>query len=355
MSFRLNVLSTVMALAWCACSPRPQAPRPHDASRADGGVAQRADGGISPRDPCDILQAEQRDLIVARVGDQSLTLCDFTRRVNSQNPYLRARFNAPEQRRALLQSWVDAELLANEAVHRNLDQDPQVRRAITMQLARRLEQWVREGVAEPTVTDDEVRAYFDAHRAEYDTEAQVRASQIVLGARADAERALADVRAHEDDDAYFRARVRAVSVDPVTRGSDGDMAFFPMNGGSDVVPEVAAAAFTLTRPGQILDRVVESAHGGPNHGPGFHVVRLTARRDAMHRTLDDESRRIRVRLQREKVDHAQDAAMQQLLDQLRRDNPVQVDDAALAQVRVDAPPPGTPAAMTGPGPLPIPH
>lgn len=346
-----------MALAWCGCSQRPQPTRPRNAA-ADAGVAasaNAADGGMRPRDPCDILLPEQRDLIVARVGDQSLTLCDFTRRVNSQNPYLRARFNAPEQRRALLQSWVDAELLANEAVHRNLDEDPQVRRAITMQLARRLEQWVREGVADQTVTDDEVRAYFEAHRAEYDTEAQVRASQIVLPTRADAERALADVRAHEDDDAYFRARVRALSVDATTKAADGDMAFFPLSGGSDVVPEVAAAAFTLTRPGQILERVVESAHGGPNHGPGFHVVRLTARRDAMHRTLDDESRRIRVRLQREKVDRAQDAAMQQLLDQLRRDNPVQIDDAALAQVRVDAPPPGTPAAITGPGPLPVPH
>lgn len=351
------LMGLTFATAGCPKPPAGGANSRRDAaSRADASVAA-ADGGAGRRvDPCAILEPSQRDLVVARVGDQSLTLCDFTRRVNSQNPYLRARFNAPEQRRALLQSWVDAELLAAEAEHRGLDREPEVRRAVIIQLARRLEQSTRDAVPTPTVTDAEVRAYYDAHRAEYDTDAEVRASQIVLRTRAEAERVLADVRAHEADDGYFRAQARARSVDVPSQSRDGDLAFFPRSGGASVVPEVAEAAFSIERNGQILDRVVESAHGGVNHGPGFHVIRLTARRDALHRTVDDEQQRIRRRLVNEKLNAAQEAAVAALLARLRGSTAVSIDEAALGRVRVDAQPTAAeggvvapPALMGGPG------
>lgn len=350
------LLGLTFVTAGCPKAPPGAGIQRDAAARADAAVAA-ADGGAGRRvDPCAILEPSQRDLVVARVGDQSLTLCDFTRRVNSQNPYLRARFNAPEQRRALLQSWVDAELLAAEAQQRGLDREPEVRRAVIIQLARRLEQSTREAVATPTVTDAEVRAYYVAHRAEYDTDAEVRASQIVLASRADAERVLADVRAHEADDAYFRAQARARSVDVPSQVREGDLAFFPRGGSATVLPEVAEAAFSIERNGQILNRVVESPHGGVNRAPGFHVLRLTARRDALHRTIDDEQQRIRRRLLNEKLNAAQEAAVAALLARLRGSTAVSIDEAALGRVQVDARPQAVeggavapPALMGGPG------
>lgn len=352
-------MGLMFVTAGCPKVPtRASSDRPVAAARPDGAVAAGpADGGVGRRvDPCAILEPSQRELVVARVGGQSLTLCDFTRRVNSQNPYLRARFNAPEQRRALLQSWVDAELLAAEAQQRGLDREPEVRRAVIIQLARRLEQTTRDAVPTPTVTDAEVRAYYEAHRAEYDTDAEVRASQIVLRTQAEAERVLVDVRAHEADDAYFRAQVRARSVDVPSQAREGDLAFFPRGGGTTVPPEVADAAFSIARNGQILERVVPSAHGGVDRGPGFHVIRLTARRDALHRTIDDEQQRIRRRLLNEKLNAAQEAAVAALVTRLRGSTAVTIDEAALGRVRVDAQPQAAeggavapPALMGGPG------
>ncbi len=339
----LGLLAAALALG---CQRPTRAVVTRDAA-ADGARLAGADAG-RPRstDPCDILEPAQRTLMVARVGDQSLTLCDFARRVNNQNPYLRARFNSPEQRRTLLRSWLDAELLAAEAQSRGLDRDPSVRRAITMQLARRVEQQVRDAVPDPTITEAEVRAYYEAHRAEYQTDAQVRVSQIVVGTLAQAQRVLTELQAHPDDDGLFRTRVRELSVDPSSRAAEGDLAFFPRNGGATVEPEVAEAAFTLTRNGQILDRVVESAHGGANRGRGCHVLRLTARRDPLHRSLEDETRRIRARLLRERYEAAQEAAVQGLLTRLRAQTPVTIDEAALSAVHIESSPvpPAVPAA-----------
>ncbi len=353
MKLRWSSVALAVALAAGFGCKRPAPPRP----AVDAAAAARPDGG-SPRrdDPCDNLDPAQRELVVARVNDQVLTLCDFNRRMGHNNPYLRARFNAPEQRRALLQSWVDAELLAAEAQARGLGDEPEVRRFVALQLARRLESVTRAEVPSPAVSDDEVRAYYEAHQSEYVTEAQVRASQIVLGTRAAAEQVLAEVRAHPDDDALFRERVRRLSVDLPSRAAEGDLGFFPRAGGGNVPPEVAAAAFALQSNGQIADAVVASASGGLNRGPGFHVIRLTARRDALRRTLEDESRRIRARLVREKREQAEEAAMRALVERLRAASPAQIDEAALAAVQV-TPAPGVAPALQGPlppslGPLP---
>jgi hypothetical protein len=354
------IVATWLLLGCDGCNRNPPPLPPRVDAGADGAVAA-GDAGPRREDPCDILTPAQRSLVVARVGDQSLTLCDFTKRINSNNPYLRARFNAPEQRRALLDSWLDAELLAAEAHARGLDDEPDVRRGVTMHLARQLERVVRNEVPQPEVSDGEVRAWYEAHRSEYETEAQVRASQIAFASRAAAEQCLVDLRAHPDDDAVFRDRVRRLSVDAASRAADGDLGFFGRAGGAGVPPEVAAAAFGLTRTGEIPNGVIESARGGPNGTPGFHVVRLTAKRDAMHRTLEEESRRIRGRLLRERRDQAEEAAMQALVARLRSAATVQVDEAALARVTVTAPAGSTPPALRGalpPGMVPgvtVPH
>lgn len=344
-----NVLAASVLIV-LGCRP-PTPPSSRDAAPTDTATTRDAGARAAQArrgDPCDILEPAQRDLLVARVGDQRLTLCDFTRRINTPNPYLRARFNAPEQRRAMLQAWVDAELLAAEAQSQGFDREPSVRRAITMQLARRLEQQVREAVTQPTVSDQEVRAYYDAHRAEYETPAQVRASQIVVATRAQADRTLAELRAQPEGDALFRQRVRELSIDNTSRATEGDVGFFGPEGGSGVEPEVARAATAIAQQGQYAD-VVASAHGGINRGPAFHIVRLTARREALHRTLDDESRRIRSRLLRDKYEAAQEAAVRALVDRLRTQTPVQIDQEALAAVRVQSDPNAAGPTVLPPG------
>lgn len=331
----MRPLVLVLALLVTGC---PKPPTRVDPPR-DAAVAQ-AHPDVLPRpgaDPCEVIAPEQRDLVVAQLNSHRLTLCELTRRINVENPYLRARLNSPEQRRALLQTWLDAELLAAEAQARGYDQHPEVRRAVSMQLARRVEQSVRAAVPEPAVSDAEVRAYYEAHRAEYNAEAQVRVSQLVLASRAEAERTLAELRARPQDNALFTRLVRERSVDRPSRERDGDLAFFPRAGSATVPAEVASAAFALEQVGALSPSVVESAQGGPNGSPGFHVLRLTARREALRRTLEEESPRIRARLVRQAREAAEESAVRALLTRLRGAARVEIDSAALARVRVDAP------------------
>lgn len=107
--------------------------------------------------------------------------------------------------------------------------------------------------------------------------------------------------------------------------------------------------FPLTTNGQPGDYVVESAHGGPRGTPGFHIVLHhrppRAPCAAPSKTSPGASARGSAR---NKLDQAQEAAMRSLSTRLRAATPVQIDEAALAQVHVDAPPPSaTPTPVPG--------
>lgn len=336
-----SLLALLVCVAGCPSPPAPDAGA-RDVPRADSSAGD-ASGVLRPgADPCEILMPEQRDLIVAQVNDRRLTLCDFTRRINVENPYLRARMSTPDQRRALLQSWLDAELLAAEAQARGYDQHPEVRRAVNLQLARRLEQTLRAGVTVTPVSDADVAAWYEAHRAEYNTEAQVRVSQVVFAGQAEAERALAELRAQPQDNGLWTRVVRERSTHRESRERDGDLGFFPREGSAAVPAEVAAAAFAMEQVGALSERVVTSAHGGPANGQGFHVLRLTARREALHRTLGEETARIRARLERERREQAEEAAVNAVLTRLRGASRVEIDEAALSRLQVNAPSPAAP-------------
>lgn len=341
-----SFLALALIASVAACRPHP--PGGSSSQRADASASHaNASADAGAQDPCASLTPEQRNAVVARVGDSTLTLCDFAQRINLQNQYLRARFQAPEQRRALLRSWVDSELLATEARNRGLDRDPAVQHAVTSQLARQLESDLRGNVPQPEVSDADVVAYYNEHRAEYDTPEQVRAAHLVVSNRTRAEQILTDARAHATDDAHWRDLVRRETVDAVTRETGGDLGFFGQQGTTTVPPEVATAAFALHNPGEITANVIESRAGGPNHGPGFHIVRFISRREAMHRSIDDVRRAIRNRLWRERFDRAQSDAVRGLVDQLRSHTAVTIDENALQQLHIDlAPAPGQPAAPT---------
>jgi hypothetical protein len=193
----------------------------------------------------------------------------------------------------------------------------------------------REGAPTPNqVPADEVRAYFDAHRADFHDPERRRLSAIVLASEAAAAPTLqAALRASPTE---WGALVRSRSIDSASATADtppdlaGDFGFVsppgdPRGENSRVPPEVRAALFEVSKVGDVLPRVVMGA------GRAW-IVRLGSKTSSRDQSLEDVSRSIRVKLAQEKA-HAREVAM---LDELRNQITVQIDEAELAEVRVDA-------------------
>lgn len=279
------------------------------------------------------LTAEQASQVLAKIGDETITVGEFAQRLADQSPYLRARYNSPERRREFLENMIRFELLAQEAERRGLDELPEVEKLRKQMMIQQLmREQFEDRIQLDDVTDAEVEAYYEEHRDEFHKPTQVRASHIRFTDRAKGERVLAQILAAADDVDLFRRLTEEHNTDEATQGARrGDLRFFSEDGSRgegqpDIPAPVAEAAFALERIGGVHRSLVEV-------DGAFHIVKLTGRRAALHRTLEEASRPIRNRIWREK----RETAVEELVTRLRREANVEENPSVLADVRIDAP------------------
>ncbi|MDP9148355.1 MAG: peptidylprolyl isomerase [Myxococcota bacterium] len=293
--------------------------------------ALEEDAGVVPQG----LSVEQATQVLARIGDRKITVGDYVAALEHMDQFDRLRYQAPERRKELLSEMIDVFLLADEARDRGYDKEVVTQQEVREILRDALLKKVAEGVPTPNeVPDGEVRAYYEAHRGDFRDPERRRVSAIVGATAAAAWSALAAAKGATPT--QWGDLVRSRSIDPLARADvpvdlAGDLGFVTPVGdtrGSDArVPEsVREAAFQLAEVGDILPRVVQA-------GPKFYVVKLTGKTAAHERTLEDTERMIRVKLAQEELRSAQQA----FIDTLRREFPVEIDEAALAEVKADVP------------------
>lgn len=288
------------------------------------------------------LTEEEAAQTLAKIGDHTITVGEFAEEIANKGPFLRTRYNSPERRRELLDQLVRFELLAQEADARGFDDAPEVQRTRKQILIRRfLKQEYEDRIQLTDVTDDQVREFYEAHPAEFHQPEQVRISHILFAREADATRVLRQIQASPTDVRLFRQLAEQFDTDPTTHDRFGDVGFFSRpdehRDGEPAVPaEVASAAFAMETIGAVLPTLVHSARG-------YEVIKLTGRRAALARSLEESSRPIRNRLWRERREHEIEA----LVDRLTAEADVEEHLDVLDQIHIDDGVPA-PAGATAP-------
>ena len=121
-----------------------------------------------------------------------------------------------------------------------------------------------------TLTDDEVRQYYDANLSQYRTPGQVRASHVLLRVDGDDEEVAAraaEIAAEARSGADFADLAREHSQDETNAGAGGDLGLVERG---RMVPEFENAAFALAE-GEISD---------PVRSPfGYHVIHVTEKQE----------------------------------------------------------------------------
>lgn len=297
-----------------------------ETSRRDTGTRGRVHG----------LTPEQAEEVLVKIGNESITVGEFAERLADQSPYLRARYNSPERRREFLDNLIRFELLAAEAHRRNYDKLPDVertRKQVMIQQMMKAE--FEDRVRLEDITDQEIRTYYEAHPEEFNKPEQVRASIIVMRDRAAAQRVLSQILAAPNDVALFRRLAEQHNEDPETRSRLGDLRFFSrpaerQQGEPEVAGAIAEAAFAIPQIGGVHRELVRVQMG---ELAGFAIVKLTGKRAALHRTVDEARRPIQNRLWREK----RERAIEEFLTRLRREANVQENFELLREVQIDFP------------------
>lgn len=298
--------------------------------------AATADAGPLPGTASGALTPEQAAQVLARVGERTITLGDFQAALEHMDQFDRMRYQSPERRKELLGEMIDVMLLADEARERGYDKDPVTQQEIREILRDALLKKAREGVPSPNdIPAEEVRAYYEAHRADFRDPERRRVSVIVVATPSEAAAGAVLDAARKANAAQWGELVRTKSIDPSAKANTpvdlaGDLGFVsppgdPRGANQRVPEDVRAAVFGpgVEKAGDVVPRVVKV-------GGKFWIAKMSARTEAHDRTLEEAERSIRVKLAQDAIRGREEA----LLDELRKQYPVTIDEAALGKVDV---------------------
>jgi hypothetical protein len=283
------------------------------------------------------LTPEQSSRVLAKVGDKAITLGDFAQTLERMDQFDRLRYQTKERRRELLNDMIDAELLAIEAKRRGLDKRPEAEDAVRQILRDAILAQARAVLPAPAeIPASEVRAYYEANANRFSEPERRRVAVIVMDKKQDAEKvhkaALTIKNATEWGDLFYKHSLTA----PKTRGQNaplelaGDLGIVgpPTDdkGSNPKVPEaVRAAVFRVANVGSVSEELI-------SEGGRYYIVRMNGITAAHHRSLAEADRSIRIALLQEKMAKIE----RELEEELRKKFPVEIDDRALASVKLPA-------------------
>jgi peptidyl-prolyl cis-trans isomerase C len=266
--------------------------------------------------------------VVATFAGEEMSLDDFQAEVEKLPPQVKPLLSSPERRRKFLENFILSTLLVDDAKRRGIDKEEEIQKQLDDMEKRLILQKVFKDLQQAvTVTDEDVKAYYDASPGEFTT-AEIKASHILLEDEASAQEVLEKVKADPDS---FAALAKALSKDTATAPNGGDLGFF---GRGRMVPEFEQAAFGLEKPGD-LSEVVKSPFG-------FHVIQLTEKKEGDKRPFEQVTGEIRTKLLQERQRNAVEAHFEQVKSEAK----LLIDDQVLA--KYDPGPPG-PAGIPGAG------
>jgi peptidyl-prolyl cis-trans isomerase C len=228
--------------------------------------------------------------IVAEVAGRQITVADVRTELRLRratgSPEAVLKTMGEEGRAAVVDEMVARQTMAAAARRDGLDRDAEVAAEIDRTVSGILaNEYERRGRLAADVSEPALRAYYDAHGAEFQTTPRVRARHILSPTREEAER----VRAELDAGADFAAVAQARSADRFTRDKGGELGWIAAG---TMVQAFEDALFALEA-GQ-TSGVVQSPYG-------FHVIRIDSVEPAAVPAFDTVRDAVRERVRESSV------------------------------------------------------
>lgn len=339
----LLALAALLSLAGCATTA-PQAAAPATTATATAGSPSPANPA-TPAPPAEVL---------ARIGGETITVDDFRREMERRGGRLPGQFATPEQRRALLSEMIDDKAVLASARAAGLDRDPEIQATLErLIVGAYLRQALEPALAGVKVAEEEVAAYYAAHRDEYRTPERRRVAWLFLAVSPKADAAQVEMVRQRAEAARAEAAslpattmnlgevAKKYSEDGATRYTGGELGWLVAEQAERYRwgPDVVAATYALAAPGDLSPVL--------RHEKGFYFLKLVAREAAAPTPLEKLDAGIRARLLKERRQAARDAFFATLLEKLA----VSIDEARLAALA----PPSPPAAPEASAPPSLPQ
>ncbi|MFA5354312.1 MAG: peptidylprolyl isomerase [Thermodesulfovibrionales bacterium] len=263
--------------------------------------------------------------VVAKFPDKSYTFTDLERIMGYSNVWKTkiSENSDPKLKSAVITRIIRAKAAADLARSKGLHKLPDIKEGLEVIINDFLSQeYVKREIADKvTVSDEEVRAYYDNNPKNFQLAEMVKVSHILISvdkgapegakskAREEAEAALKRIKAGED----FGKIAAEMSDDYQSSAKGGDLGFIARG---KTVPEFEQAAFTL-KPGEISG-IIETPYG-------FQIIRVEEKQEARLEEFDKVKENIRTK----KLTDAKKIAIEQFFIEILQGPGIQIEPTLL--------------------------
>lgn len=251
--------------------------------------------------------------VLAEVNGGTITTADFSRELKNLPEYLKAMAETPEGRKEMLDTMVIRELILQQASKDGLDKGADIEEKL-QDLKKRLvvESYLKKKVeAESQVSDADLQKFYEQNKDKFKSGEQIKASHILVKTEKEAKDILAQIKAGGN----FEELAKKFSADS-SSAKGGDLGWF---GKGSMVPVFEKAALAL-KEGQVSD-VVKSDFG-------FHIIKLTGKRPAGLRPLEEVKEQIKGAIMPQK----QQEIFQKIKEELKKSAKITVKEDVLKEL-----------------------
>jgi len=273
---------------------------------------------------CSKKEAEQKGPYLAKIDNTTITQADFDREFKALPDYAQQIFTDAEGREKFLNEIVNKEILYKEAMKKGFDKSPEFNKKMEdfKKLTLVSEVFEKEIMAKSTVSDQDIKDYYDKNKESFVMATEIKASHILVKTEEEARKVLARLKKGEK----FEAIARAVSLDTASAKNGGDVGFFKKG---QMVPEFERAAASL-KVGDISIPVKTQF--------GYHIIKVTDKKTGAPVEFEKVRDLISQKLSGEKQKEAFEAYIAELKKtykvELNKDALIKLDQAP---AKTDAP------------------
>lgn len=248
--------------------------------------------------------------VLAKVNERVITLDEFNKKIEILPAHYQEIIKG--QKRKYLDDIIGEELLYQEALRSNIDKDSETQEVIAeakkkIVVSRLIKDRVNDRVS---ISDEELKEYYDKHSEEFMLPERWRASHILLDTRQKA----GDVKARLAEGASFEELAKEKSKDATSKRG-GDVGFFSKG---QLIPEFEEACFPL-EVGEVSD-IVKTQFG-------HHVIMLTDKKSPEVQEFSDVKDLIKKEQEREQKKQL----LEEMMNKLRREAKITVNEGLLEE------------------------
>ena len=290
------VASIALAIVTTACEKQKSGP--------DKSSPELATAGAKP--------GEDRGVVVATVNDTAIYQKDLDKALGRVKSAVGNRELTDEDKKAALNELVEYELFFQEGMKQGLFNDDFIKRRVITNVMQK-DVWDKANAM--TYTDEEIKAYYDAHQEEFKEPVRVHASHILIKLApnaTDAQKKAARTKADE-----VLARVKKTPAkwleiskqysDVPTRDQGGDLGFFSR----DRTPKPFGDAAFAARAGDIVGPIETNF--------GYHIILVGEKKSEEVMDFNKAKAKVRMRLITAKREQMKDQYVQKLRDSAKVD------------------------------------